>query len=117
MLTELESLRAQLAKVQQLIDRIEQTVKEDLPQDANLESDIVFNKDGIPINSTYIGYSRKGDIPSILTVDENGSYYVNDKKFDSLSAAAEYVSGVRRSGWTFWRNITDNKTLKELFRR
>ena len=117
MLTELENLRAQLSKIQQSIDRIEHAAKEDIAYNIDLGPDTVFNKDGIPINSVYIGYSRKGDIPTILTVDENGNYYINDKRFDSLSAAAEYASGVRRSGWTFWRNITDNKTLKELFRR
>ena len=70
------------------------------------------NSDGVPIGLTLLGSSMRGG-DSILTVYPEG-YYLGSNKFDSLSAAAEYVSGVRRSGWTFWRT-PDGKTLKEAF--
>lgn len=73
-----------------------------------------LNKDGIEIGSSFIGVSSKSGI-FVLTVQADG-YYVGETRFDSLSAAAEAVSGVRRSGWTFWK-LTDGRTLKEAFRR
>lgn len=73
-----------------------------------------LNKDGIEIGSSFIGTSSKFGI-FILTVNADG-YYIGETRFDSLSAAAEAVSGVRRSGWTFWK-LTDGRTLKEAFRR
>jgi len=73
-----------------------------------------LNKDGIEIGSSFIGTSSKSGI-FVLTVNADG-YYVGETCFESLSAAAEAVSGVRRSGWTFWK-LTDGRTLKEAFRR
>ena len=46
---------------------------------------------------------------------KNGGFYVGITKYDSLSAAAEGISGVRRSGWTFWK-LPDGKTVKEAFK-
>ena len=46
---------------------------------------------------------------------KNGGFYVGITRYDSLSAAAEGVSGVRRSGWTFW-TLPDGKTVKEAFK-
>lgn len=42
-------------------------------------------------------------------------FYVGVNKYPSLSAAAEGVSGVRRSGWTFWK-LPNEKTVKEVYR-
>ena len=46
---------------------------------------------------------------------KEGGFYVGITRYDSLSAAAEGVSGVRRSGWTFW-TLPDGKTVKEVFK-
>lgn len=46
---------------------------------------------------------------------KDGGFYVGITRYDSLSAAAEGISGVRRSGWTFWR-LPDGKTVKEAFK-
>lgn len=70
------------------------------------------NKDGIPIGLSLLGSSIKGGI-HVLTINADG-YYVGITKFDSLSAAAEGVSGVRRSGWTYWK-LPDGRTVKEAF--
>lgn len=45
----------------------------------------------------------------------DGGFYVGVTRYDSLSAAAEGVSGVRRSGWTFWK-LPNGQTVKEAFR-
>lgn len=70
------------------------------------------NKDGIPTGISLLGTSIRGGI-HVLTVNPDG-YYIGIKKFDSLSAAAEAVSGVRRSGWTYWK-MADGRTIKEVF--
>jgi hypothetical protein len=70
------------------------------------------NKDGIPIGLSLLGTSVKGGI-HVLTINADG-YYIGITRFDSLSAAAEAVSGVRRSGWTYWK-LPDGRTIKEAF--
>lgn len=74
-----------------------------------------LNQDGIPLNSSYIGITSKSQYPYILIVDQDGIYRIGQTRFSSLSAAAEHVSGVRRSGWTFWR-FFDGRTLKEVYK-
>lgn len=71
-----------------------------------------LNKDGIPIGISLMGASIKGGI-RVLTVNNDG-YYIGITKYDSLSAAAEAVSDVRRSGWTYWK-IPDGRTIKEAY--
>lgn len=75
----------------------------------------LLNKDNIPINTCFVGYTRKSPHPYILLVNEKGEYMLGTKTFDSLSSAAEFVSGVRRSGWTFWCTL-DGQTAKEVYR-
>ena len=70
------------------------------------------NHEGVPLNMSLIGITR--GIPYILIVDEFGRYSVGNDEYQSLSAAAEAVSGVRRSGWTFWKT-SDGRTAKEAF--
>jgi hypothetical protein len=72
------------------------------------------NKDGLPYNTCYIGTSR--GVPYILTVDGAGQYFVANKVFNTLSAAAQYVSGVRRSGWVFWK-LLDGRPIKDVYRK
>jgi hypothetical protein len=75
----------------------------------------LLNKDDIPVNTCFVGYTRKSPHPYILLVNEKGEYMLGTKIFDSLSSAAEFVSGVRRSGWTFWCTL-DGQTAKEVYR-
>lgn len=77
------------------------------------------NKDGIPIGIMLVGTTR--GVNHILMVEEFGYSKVQlfegePESYASLSAAAEAVSGVRRSGWTFWK-LEDGRTLKEAFRK
>ena len=73
-----------------------------------------LNKDGIPIGTLCLGSTERSPFLFYLTVEPDG-YLVGHQLFQSLSAAAEAVSRVRRSGWTFWK-LTDGRTLKEVFR-
>lgn len=70
------------------------------------------NKIEVPEGTVLTG-KTKGLSYFLLTKD--GGFYVGITRYDSLSAAAEGVSGVRRSGWTFWR-LPDGKTVKEVFK-
>jgi len=73
-----------------------------------------LNKDGIPIALECYGSTESNPFLMFLTVEEDG-YRIGTHKFASLSAAAQAVSGVRRSGWTFWK-LPDGTTLKEAFK-
>ena len=46
----------------------------------------------------------------------DGAFYVGNTRYATLSAAAESVSGVRRSGLKFWK-LDDGRTVKEVFKR
>ena len=91
-------------KQKQVIDEIEHEVYGDVPK----------NSDGIPLNTALIGETK--GIPYLLIVNELGEYVVGYKKYPSLSAAAEDISGVRRSGWAFWK-LPDGRTAKEVFKK
>jgi len=53
-------------------------------------------------------------VPYFL-VAKSGKFYIGTREYLSLSAAAEGISGVRRSGWTFWK-LPDGRTVKEAFK-
>lgn len=84
------------------------------PNAYSAEPDQNLNKDGLPIGLICFGVTSKYPFPVFLEIEEDG-YMVGTTKYESLSAAAEAVSGVRRSGWTFWK-LNNGITLKEAFR-
>ena len=69
--------------------------------------------EGTVLYGTSKGQSER-QLSYFLSV-KNGAFYVGVTRYDSLSAAAEGVSGVRRSGWTFWK-LPDGKSVKEAFK-
>ena len=71
-----------------------------------------INKDGIPINTSLVGQSARGGL-HVLSVKPD-KYYIGTSGYDSLSSAAEASSGVRRSGWIFWKTL-NGKTVKEAY--
>ena len=71
-----------------------------------------LNKDGLPIGISLLGQSTRGGI-HVLSVKQD-KYYIGTSDYESLSAAAEAASGVRRSGWTFWK-VLDGRTIKEAY--
>ena len=58
-------------------------------------------------------FGKCGKKEAILVVTENG-FFIGETRYNSLSAAAKIVSGVRRSGWTFWKTA-NGRTAKEVF--
>lgn len=94
-----------------LKSRLTPTQRSSKTKYSKLDAPHGLNKDNIPIGLVCIGETEKKPFPVCMTVKEN-SYQVGDEEFASLSAAAEAVSGVRRSGWVFWK-VPDGRTLKE----
>lgn len=78
-------------------------------KDLNLDK-TGLNKDGLPINVSLVGHSTKYGTRFLLILEDG--YAFAGQKYDSLSAAAEAASGVRRSGWTYWKTAND-RTVKE----
>ena len=129
---EVKSLRNQLEDMQLKLDAMQEMVlmfrktlmdknkpsneDEAAAVEVKEEDNAVYNKDGIPLNGAFIGYTQASPWPYILIVDNDGSYRVGNKTYASLSAAAEDVSGVRRSGWVFWE-LLDGRTLKEVYKK
>lgn len=77
------------------------------------------NKDGLPIGLALVG-TTKG-VQHVLVTGQDTYTVVPlfdgpTHSYPSLSAAAEAVSGVRRSGWTFWK-VEDGRSIKEAFRK
>lgn len=106
-------LEEQMRHMQRVIMRLKKThVGNHMEQPAPVAGFI--NKDGIPVGTTCFGATEKSPFLYYLTVETDG-YVVGSRKFASLSAAAEVVSLVRRSGWTFWK-LLDGRSLKEAYR-
>lgn len=104
-------LEEQMAHMQKVIMRLKkESAGAPLPT-PGLEN---ANKDGIPIGTVCLGATEKSPFLFYLTVNPE-SYTVGLQEFASLSAAAEAVSQVRRSGWTFWK-LVDGRTLKDAYR-
>jgi len=74
-----------------------------------------LNKDGLPNELVCIATTEKSAFPVCMTIKQDG-YQMGLQVYPSLSAAAESISGVRRSGWAFWR-LPDGRTLKEAFKK
>ena len=78
--------------------------------------EVTKDNDEIPVGTVLKGMTR--GIPFWCVVKGDG-FYVGIQRYDSLSSAAQAVSGVRRSGWTFWRfdnGKHEGKTVKEVYR-
>jgi hypothetical protein len=58
-------------------------------------------------------FGKSGKKEAILVVTETG-FFIGQTRYNSLSAAAKIVSGIRRSGWTFWKTA-NGETAKEAF--
>ncbi len=89
----------------------ERKMEENLDLDDVQPADV--NKDNIPIDINLIGAS-KGQV-FVLTVRPE-AYYIGNKPYKSLSAAATDVRGTRVSGWVFWK-LPNGRTAKEAFCR
>jgi len=63
----------------------------------------VENKEGLPIGITLRGESRGKEYT--LDILDEGYLCSDGQIYDSLSGAALGVSGNRRSGWKFWKDV------------
>jgi hypothetical protein len=82
--------------------------------DKAIEANKSDNK--IPVGTRLKGITR--GTPFWCVVKEDG-FYVGIHRYESLSAAAQSVSGVRRSGWAFWKfedGKNEGKSVKEVYK-
>lgn len=101
--------------IEKLIKEVNCLKKEDVKQ---------INKDGILMDSNiFAEIDNIGKV--ILKVRKrnyqvkniNGQEIVEGKRFNSLSAAAEQFSNIKRkNGWIFWYDANSGKTLKEMYK-
>lgn len=118
----IEEMQKQILHLTNAFDSISRMVKEirdDLRKDKDNELNEVIEKNGkegkdeIPEGTVLVGTTR--GLTYFLQV-KDGAFYVGTNKYDSLSGAALGVSGVRRSGWTFWK-LSDGRSVKEVYKR
>jgi hypothetical protein len=107
---QIELLQQQVAQMHRVILQLKKSAG--TPAVSMLDDSL--NKDGIPVGTVCFGATEKSPFLIYLTVEAE-DYTVGGKTYPSLSAAAEDVSQVRRSGWTFWR-LLDGRTLKEAYK-
>lgn len=114
-ITKPKTLSERINSLEERIALLTQAFNSTLVEEVREQEDIHVegtNKDGIPIDISLLSNSMRGGI-HILSVKQDG-YWVGIDRYDSLSAAAEGVSGVRRSGWVFWK-VPNGKTVKEVY--
>jgi len=98
--------------LKQMRDR--SAVRRDFAISQNIEK--VKSDMKVPEGTILIGETR--GVPYYCEA-KNGAFYVGITRYPTLSAAAQGVSGVRRSGWTFWKlsgGKHNGKTVKEVFK-
>lgn len=107
--------KERIAVLEQQVSHMQKMIQglKDKPGGSSVNAYDSLNRDGIPIGLECWGVTEKRMFLLYLTVEADG-YVIGHTKYASLSAAAEVVSGVRRSGWTFWK-LDDGRTLKEAF--
>jgi len=112
-LSVVDRMRAMEARINQLTELIHSGLRSLSKDRRGSDNAYSSDRDGvIPVGTIFMGTSqRNGTL--ILTVADDG-YYIGNTKYGSLSAAAQSASGVRRSGWTFWK-LADGRTAKEAF--
>lgn len=115
-------LEQRISLMTRSIDALFSTLKEmremmQAEKDGKLAKDIENkSRDGkaeIPEGTVLWGTSR--GLNFFMSV-KDGAFYIGNTKYDSPSAAAEAISGVRRSGWTFWK-LPDGRSIKEVYKK
>ncbi len=95
-----------------------QNSKEHQERVEEIDKQIEDNKSDnrIPVGTRLKGMT--GNTPFWCIVKNDG-FYVGITKYGSLSAAAQGVSGVRRSGWAFWKfedGKNEGKSVKQIYK-
>jgi len=124
--TQEEKINAMESRINQLalsIDSLHSIIKKlrdraDAKRDYAISENIEKTKSDmkIPEGTVLVGITR--NVPYYCEV-KSGAFYIGVTRYPTLSSAAEGVSGVRRSGWTFWKltgGKHNGKTVKEVFK-
>jgi len=96
-----DSVTRKVAELEARLEELTSRLKEGSPH--REPSPPQTNLEGIPIGTVLQGYTRGRRYT--LEVLDKGYLCSDGEIYPSLSAAALGVSGNRRSGWRFWKNI------------
>lgn len=108
----LNQIALSLDGLYKILNRIRAKIEGESDKDIMQKIERVKSQNKIPEGTVLAGVTR--GMPYYLEV-KDGSFFVGITKYETLSAAAMGVSGVRRSGWTFWK-LPDGRTVKEVFK-
>lgn len=116
---EIKRASTRLTGVEIELRNLRESMQEALEEIKGALDILLTNKDGIPYMTKLKAISTvKGEFPEgkafELVVTTKG-YEINGQCYNSLSAAAEGVSGNRRNGWEWWKTETGT-TAREAFR-
>lgn len=106
-----EGLEARESSLVELVDHLWAKVKE-LDRGKSNEPIKQSNDADIP-DGTVLRGTTQGRTYYLQV--RRGKFWVGNTEYESLSSAAAGVSGVRRSGWTFWK-LADGRTAKDAFK-
>lgn len=106
-----EGLEARESSLVELVDHLWAKVKELEQGKGSVKKQQVKDAD-IP-DGTILRGTTQGRTYYLQV--RRGKFWVGNTEYDSLSSAAAGVSGVRRSGWTFWK-LDDGRTAKDAFK-
>ena len=114
---EVEELKSKLDAVSKMLFLIRKenanlTKEALLSKSKSLGSTI--NKEGIPNNTFYIGYTDTSKYPYILIVNDKGLYQIGDMIFKTISDAATYVCKKPTDGFNFWQTM-EGIAIKDIF--
>jgi len=104
------SIEKHIKELEKRLHQVEKEVRSFIRDKNTLVSESAKVPD-VPYDVLFVGHSRGRQYTMIHTKE---GFKVGNRIYPSLSAAAEGVSGVRRSGWTFWC-LPDGRTAKEAF--
>jgi hypothetical protein len=108
----LNQIALSLDSLYKILNRLREVIEGKKDSDVKEKIEQVKSQNKIPEGTVLNGVTR--GVPYYLEVKEGG-FFVGTTKYETLSAAAEGVSKVRRSGWKFWR-LPDGRTVKEVFK-
>jgi len=108
----INQLSLSIDSIHSILKRLRDLIEGKKDGDITQKIEQVKSQHKIPEGTVLSGVTR--GVPYYLEV-KDGSFFVGITKYETLSAAAAGVSGVRRSGWTFWK-LPDGRTVKEVFK-
>lgn len=110
---EIKELQAKIVRLETTVTALQaqikdksQTNKHGLPVDLKIQAEVES------VGTVWLQVTKT----NYQVIQIGGQQIVEGKRFKSLSAAAEFFSGItRKSGWVYWRT-EEGRTLKDVYK-